>query len=270
MQYRRHQISFERGLYRVRGDVIDIFPSESETLAVRLEMFDDEIEVIEWFDPLTGHIEGKVDQVTIYPKSHYVSPKEHLPQVIAEIKNDLSKRLEVLKQQDKLLEAQRLSQRTLHDIEMFEELGYCQGVENYSRYLSGRQDGMPPPTLLDYLPPDTLLILDESHVMLPQIRGMYHGDRSRKQTLVDYGFRLPSALDNRPLRFEEFEGLSFQTIYISATPGQYELTNSKQVVEMVVRPTGLLDPAIAVKPAKDKLMMYLGRSGIQSQGVVAC
>ncbi|MDC3180777.1 excinuclease ABC subunit UvrB [Gammaproteobacteria bacterium] len=258
MQYRRHQLSFERGLYRVRGDVIDIFPSESDSAAVRIEMFDDEVESIEWFDPLTGHIESKVNEVTIYPKSHYVSKKEQLPNVIAQIKNDLTERLSQLKSQDRLLETQRLSQRTLHDIEMFEELGYCQGVENYSRYLSGRQSGMPPPTLLDYLPPDTLLILDESHVMLPQIRGMYHGDRSRKQTLVDYGFRLPSALDNRPLRFEEFEGLSFKTIYISATPGPYELENSEQVVEMVVRPTGLLDPHVEVKPAKGQVDHVLG------------
>ncbi len=258
MQYRRHQLSFERGLYRVRGDVIDIFPSESESLAVRLEMFDDEIESIEWFDPLTGHIESNATEVTIYPKSHYVSKKEHLPNVIASIKNDLTKRLAQLKSEDKLLESQRLAQRTLHDIEMFEELGFCQGVENYSRYLSGRQEGMPPPTLLDYLPPDTLLILDESHVMLPQIRGMYHGDRSRKQTLVDYGFRLPSALDNRPLRFEEFEGLSFKTVYISATPGQYELEHSQQIVEMVVRPTGLLDPKVEVKPAKGQVDHVLG------------
>lgn len=258
MQYRRHQMSFERGLYRVRGDVIDIFPSESEELAVRIELFDEDIEAIAWFDPLTGEIKEQVDEVVIYPKSHYISLKEHLPQVIASIKNDLTARLEVLDSEQKLVESQRLKQRTLHDIEMFKELGYCQGVENYSRYLSGRQAGMPPPTLIDYLPPETLLILDESHVMLPQIRGMYHGDRSRKQTLVDYGFRLPSAMDNRPLRFEEFEGLSFQTIYISATPGAYELENSQQVVEMVVRPTGLLDPQVTVKPALGQVEDVLG------------
>ncbi|UTC24854.1 excinuclease ABC subunit UvrB [Candidatus Comchoanobacter bicostacola] len=258
MQYRRNQVAFERGLYRVRGDVIDIYPSESEVHAVRIELFDDEIEAIEWFDPLTGAVERSVQEVTIYPKSHYVSLKEQLPNVIAMIKNDLTVRLAELKAQGKLVEEQRLKQRTMHDIDMLEELGYCQGIENYSRYLSGRDDGQPPPTLMDYLPPETLLIIDESHVMLPQVRGMYFGDRSRKRTLVDYGFRLPSALDNRPLQFSEFEGLSFQTVYISATPGVYELEQSKQVVEMVVRPTGLLDPKITVKPATGQVDDVLG------------
>lgn len=258
MQYRRHQYSFERGLYRVRGDVIDIFPAESEELAIRIELFDDEVESITRFDPLTGEQKETLQEVTIYPKTHYVSPKDRMPGVIAEIKKDLQDQLLQFKSQNKLLEAQRLEQRTLHDIEMMEQLGFCQGIENYARYLSRRTDGAPPPTLMDYLPSDALVIIDESHVTVPQIGGMYHGDRSRKQTLVEYGFRLPSALDNRPLKFEEFEAMAFQTIFVSATPRPYELEHSTQIVEMVVRPTGLLDPAITVKPAIGQVDSLLG------------
>ena len=258
MQYRRHQYSFERGLYRVRGDVIDIFPAESDELAVRIELFDDEVESIVQFDPLTGEQKQTLEDITIYPKTHYVSPKDRMPGVIADIKKDLEAQLIIFKSQNKLLEAQRLEQRTLHDIEMMEQLGFCQGIENYARYLSRRTDGAPPPTLMDYLPSDVLVIIDESHVTVPQIGGMYHGDRSRKQTLVEYGFRLPSALDNRPLKFEEFEAMAFQTIFVSATPRDYEFQHSTQVVEMVVRPTGLLDPAITVKPAVGQVDSLLG------------
>jgi excinuclease ABC subunit B len=258
MQYRRHQYSFERGLYRVRGDVIDIFPAESEELAIRIELFDDEVESIVRFDPLTGEQKEVLEEITIYPKTHYVSPKDRMPGVIAEVKKDLEAQLLVFKSENKLLEAQRLKQRTLHDIEMMEQLGYCQGIENYASYLSRRTDGAPPPTLMDYLPSDALLIIDESHVTVPQIGGMYHGDRSRKQTLVNYGFRLPSAMNNRPLKFEEFEAMAFQTIFVSATPREYELTNATQIAEMVVRPTGLLDPAITVKPAIGQVDSLLG------------
>ena len=258
MQYRRHNISFERGLYRVRGDVIDIFPAESEEKAIRLDFFDDELESIALFDPLTGEVGEKLSTVTVYPKTHYVSPKDRIPVVISEVKRDLRDRLTELRSMDKLLEAQRLEQRTLHDIEMMEQLGFCQGIENYSRYLSRRGVGHPPPTLLDYLPTDALVIIDESHVTVPQIRAMYHGDRSRKSTLVEYGFRLPSALDNRPLKFEEFDGMGFKTIYVSATPGDFEVERSGTVVDMVVRPTGLLDPKIEVKPASGQVDAVLG------------
>lgn len=258
MQYRRHQLSFERGFYRVRGDVIDIFPAEADEIAIRIELFDDELESLCQFDPLTGEVKQSLDSVTIYPKTHYVSPKERMPGVIAEIKNDLKARLAYFKQENKLLEAQRLEQRTLHDIEMMEQLGFCQGIENYSRYLSRRTDGQAPPTLMDYLPSNVLLIIDESHVTVPQIGGMYHGDRSRKQNLVDYGFRLPSALDNRPLKFDEFEAMQFQTIFVSATPRDYEMEHSSQVVEMIVRPTGLLDPHIEVRPALGQVESLLG------------
>lgn len=258
MQYRRHHLSFERGLYRVRGDVIDLFPAESEELAVRIELFDDEIDQLSLFDPLTGEVKAHKESLTIYPKTHYVSPKDRLPGVVAEIKEDLNKQLTHFKSENKLLEAQRLEQRTLHDIEMIEQLGFCQGIENYSRYLSRRSHNQPPPTLMDYLPSDALVIIDESHVTVPQIGGMYHGDRSRKQNLVNYGFRLPSALDNRPLKFEEFEAMQFQTIYVSATPKNYEIEHSGQVVEMVVRPTGLLDPNITVKPAFGQVDNLLG------------
>lgn len=258
MQYRRHNLSFERGLYRVRGDVIDIFPSESEMHAIRVELYDDEIDNLSLFDPLTGEIYKEIDEVTIYPKTHYVSPKDKLPSIIAAIKNDLKDRLAEFKQNGKLLEAQRLEQRTLHDIEMLEQLGFCQGIENYSRYLSQQSPGQAPPTLMDYLPQDTLVIIDESHVTVPQIRGMYRGDRARKMNLVEYGFRLPSALDNRPLKFEEFDALGFQTLFVSATPAQYEMENSEAIVEMVIRPTGLLDPKITVKPAVGQVESVLG------------
>lgn len=258
MQYRRHNLSFERGLYRVRGDTIDIFPAESDVHAIRVELYDDEIENIALFDPLTGEVAKEVKEYTIFPKTHYVSPKERIPGVVAEIKNDLKERLAEFKSTGKLLEAQRLEQRTLHDIEMLEQLGFCQGIENYSRYLSKSLPGQAPPTLMDYLPQDTLVIIDESHVTVPQIRGMYHGDRSRKMNLVEYGFRLPSALDNRPLKFEEFDALQFQTLFVSATPGEYELSSSYQITEMVVRPTGLLDPEITVKPATSQVDSVLG------------
>ena len=258
MQYRRHNLSFERGYYRVRGDVIDIFPSESDVHAVRVELYDEDIESIALFDPLTGEVAQAVQSYTIFPKTHYVSPKERIPSVVAAIKNDLKSRLSEFKTTGKLLEAQRLEQRTLHDIEMLEQLGFCQGVENYSRYLSQSKPGEAPSTLMDYLPQDTLVIIDESHVTVPQIRGMYHGDRSRKMNLVEYGFRLPSALDNRPLTFEEFDALQYQTIFVSATPGNYELQSSSQIVEMVVRPTGLLDPNITVKPAVGQVDSVLG------------
>ncbi|MCP8351896.1 excinuclease ABC subunit UvrB [Candidatus Synchoanobacter obligatus] len=260
MQYRRHHLSFERGLFRVRGDVIDIFPAESEELAIRCTLFDDEIESIALFDPLTGAVMENKKEVVIYPRTHYVSPKDRIPKVVSEIKTDLEKRLIEFKAAGKLLEAQRLEQRTLHDIEMMEQIGYCQGVENYSRYLSGRPTGHPPPTLMDYLPSNVLVIIDESHVTVPQIGGMYHGDRSRKSNLVEYGFRLPSAMDNRPLRFEEFDAMDFQTIYVSATPGPYEKEHASQTVEMLVRPTGLLDPHITVKPAVGQVDSLLGEA----------
>lgn len=248
LQYTRNDLDFRRATYRVRGEVIDIFPAESEKDAVRIELFDDEIESISYFDPLTGSVIKQMPRTTIYPKTHYVTPREQILSVIDAIKAELKERLEVLRQANKLVEAQRLEQRTLYDIEMMVELGYCSGIENYSRYLSGRNAGEPPPTLFDYLPADGLLIIDESHVMMGQLRAMYRGDRSRKETLVEYGFRLPSALDNRPLMFDEFEARSPQTIYVSATPGDYELARAGQVVEQVVRPTGLIDPVVEVKP----------------------
>ncbi|MEX2516872.1 MAG: excinuclease ABC subunit UvrB [Gammaproteobacteria bacterium] len=249
MQYTRNEVELHRANYRVRGDVIDIYPAESDGEAVRVELFDDEIESISIFDPLTGAILRKVPRMTIHPKSHYVTGREVLLDAVEHIKVELKDRLEFLTANNKLVEAQRLEQRTRFDIEMMLEIGYCSGIENYSRYLSGRDAGQPPPTLFDYLPPNALLVLDESHVTVPQIGAMYRGDRSRKETLVEYGFRLPSALDNRPLRFEEFEGLAPQTIYVSATPRQYELEKSAgDVVEQVVRPTGLIDPAVEVRP----------------------
>ena len=248
MQYQRNEMDLRQGTYRVRGDVIDVFPAESEREAVRVQLFDDEIESLSWFDPLTGELLRKVPRATIFPKTHYVTPRDRLLAAIDEIKAELKERLQVLRAADKLLEAQRLEQRTLFDLEMIQELGYCQGIENYSRYLSGRAPGEPPPCLFDYLPADALLVVDESHVTIPQLGGMYKGDRSRKETLVEYGFRLPSALDNRPLRFDEFEALSPQAIYVSATPRSYELERSGQVVEQVVRPTGLVDPEVEVRP----------------------
>ena len=249
LQYTRNDADFHRGTYRVRGDVIDIFPAESERDAVRIELFDDEVESISLFDPLTGEVLQRLSRVTVYPKSHYVTPRHTILEAIEQIKVELQARLEQLSEAGKLLEHQRLSERTRFDIEMMQELGYCNGIENYSRLLSGRSPGEPPPTLFDYLPDDALLILDESHVTVPQIGGMYRGDRSRKETLVEYGFRLPSALDNRPLKFEEWEQLSPQTLFVSATPGPYEADHAGAVVEQVVRPTGLVDPQVEVRPA---------------------
>ncbi|MGN7971120.1 excinuclease ABC subunit UvrB [Serratia sp. 22264] len=249
LQYSRNDQAFQRATFRVRGEVIDIFPAESDELALRIELFDEEVERLSLFDPLTGQIEQVVQRFTIYPKSHYVTPRERILQAMEEIKVDLAERRKVLLANNKLLEEQRLTQRTQFDLEMMNELGYCSGIENYSRYLSGRSEGEPPPTLFDYLPADGLLVVDESHVTIPQIGGMYKGDRSRKETLVEYGFRLPSALDNRPMRFEEFEALAPQTIYVSATPGKYELEKSgDDIIDQVVRPTGLLDPIVEVRP----------------------
>jgi excinuclease ABC subunit B len=249
LQYSRNDQAFQRATFRVRGEVIDIFPAESDELALRVELFDEEVERLSLFDPLTGQIEQVVPRFTIYPKSHYVTPRERIIQAMEEIKVDLADRRKVLLANNKLLEEQRLTQRTQFDLEMMNELGYCSGIENYSRYLSGRGEGEPPPTLFDYLPADGLLVVDESHVTIPQIGGMFKGDRSRKETLVEYGFRLPSALDNRPLRFEEFEALAPQSIYVSATPGKYELEKSGgDLIDQVVRPTGLLDPLVEVRP----------------------
>jgi excinuclease ABC subunit B len=249
LQYTRNELDLARATYRVRGEVIDIFPAESDGEAVRVELFDDEIESLAWFDPLTGEVLRKVPRMTIYPKTHYATPREVILGAIDKIKVELKERLEELHSNNKLVEAQRLEQRTLFDLEMMQELGYCSGIENYSRYLSGRNPGEPPPTLFDYLPPEALLIIDESHVTIPQLGGMYRGDRSRKENLVLYGFRLPSALDNRPLRFDEFERLAPQTIYTSATPGAYEQEHSGAVAEQLIRPTGLVDPEIEVRPA---------------------
>ncbi len=249
LQYTRNDLELTRGSYRVRGDVIEIHPADSEREAVRVELFDDEVEQLSHFDPLTGEILERVKRVTVYPKTHYVTPRETILDAIEQIKVELDQRLAELKSLNKLVEMQRLEQRVNYDIEMMMELGYCSGIENYSRYLSGRAPGEPPPTLFEYLPEDCLLFIDESHVTVPQIGGMYRGDRSRKETLVEYGFRLPSALDNRPLRFEEWEALSPQTVFVSATPGDYEERKSDQVVEQVVRPTGLVDPEIEVRPA---------------------
>jgi len=249
LQYTRNDVELARATYRVRGEVIDIHPAESDAEAVRIELFDDEIENLSWFDPLTGEVLRRVPRLTVYPKSHYVTPRQTLLDAIELIKPELKERLERLRDLNKLVEAQRLEQRTLFDIEMIMELGYCSGIENYSRYLSGRQAGEPPPTLLDYLPDDALVVVDESHVTIPQLGGMYKGDRSRKETLVEYGFRLPSALDNRPLRFDEYERLVSQSIFVSATPGPYEAEHAGAVVEQLVRPTGLVDPEIEVRPA---------------------
>ncbi|AHG86299.1 UvrABC system protein B [Bibersteinia trehalosi USDA-ARS-USMARC-190] len=248
LQYTRNDQAFQRSTFRVRGDVIDIYPAESDEVALRVELFDDEIENLSLFDPLTGHSLGKVPRYTIYPKTHYVTPRERILEAIEQIKEELAERRTYFIKENKLLEEQRIAQRTQFDIEMMNELGYCSGIENYSRYLSGRKEGEAPPTLFDYMPADGILVIDESHVTVPQIGGMYRGDRARKETLVQYGFRLPSALDNRPLRFEEFERLSPQTIYVSATPGAYELEKNPDVVDQVVRPTGLLDPIIEVRP----------------------
>ena len=249
LQYTRNDVDFRRGTYRVRGDVIDIFPADSERDAVRVELYDQEIENICWFDPLTGAVASKVPRVTIFPKSHYVTPREVMLNAVGHIEKELSERLPQLKENDKLVEAQRLEQRTRYDVEMIRELGYCTGIENYSRYLSGRAPGEPPPTLFEYLPDNALVIVDESHASIPQIGAMYKGDRSRKETLVEYGFRLPSALDNRPLRFEEWEQLVPQVVFVSATPGSYEAEHAGRTVELVVRPTGLVDPPVEIRPA---------------------
>lgn len=248
MQYTRNELEFLRGTYRIRGEIIDIFPAESDQHAIRIELFDDEVDSIRWFDPLTGKMVRKVPRVTIYPKSHYVTPKDHLTRAIDTIKDELQDQLKFFREHDKLLEAQRVEQRTRYDLEMMQQLGYTNGIENYSRHLSGRPAGEAPPTLFDYVPEDALLIIDESHVTVPQIGAMYKGDRSRKENLVNYGFRLPSALDNRPMKFEEWERIVPTTIFVSATPAKYELEKSDQVVEQVVRPTGLIDPEIEVRP----------------------
>ncbi len=253
MQYERNDIDFTRGHFRVRGDVIDIFPAESSEHALRLTLFDDEVESLSLFDPLTGQILQKVPRYTVYPSSHYVTPRSTTLRAIEQIKLELAERIAFFQHENKLVEAQRIEQRTRHDLEMLNEIGFCKGIENYSRHLSGRNAGDPPPTLLDYLPPDALMFLDESHVTIPQVGGMYKGDRARKENLVNYGFRLPSALDNRPLRFDEFERCMRQSVFVSATPADYEEKHAGQVVEQVVRPTGLVDPIIEVRPATNQV-----------------
>jgi excinuclease ABC subunit B len=272
LQYTRNDIDFARATFRVRGDVIDIFPAESDLEAIRVELFDEEIENIASFDPLTGEVLRKLPRYTLYPKSHYVTPRENLLSAVEHIKVELKERLDYLRANNKLVEAQRLEQRTRFDIEMIIELGYCNGIENYSRYLSGRGSGEAPPTLFDYLPANALLVIDESHVSVPQVGAMYKGDRSRKETLVEYGFRLPSALDNRPMRFDEWESISPQTIFVSATPGNYEAEHAGRVIEQVVRPTGLVDPQIEVRPATtqvdDLLSEIKKRSAIDERVLV--
>ncbi|WP_417547676.1 excinuclease ABC subunit UvrB [Marinobacter segnicrescens] len=258
LQYTRNDVEFHRANYRVRGDVIDVFPAESEKEAIRIELFDDEVDNLSYFDPLTGEVLRRVPRVTIYPKTHYVTPRETVLGAIEQIKVELDERLKQLRDNNRLVEAQRLEERTRYDIEMMLELGYCNGIENYSRYLSGRNPGEAPPTLFDYIPPNALLVVDESHVTIPQIGAMYKGDRSRKETLVEYGFRLPSALDNRPMRFDEWERIAPQMIFVSATPAKYEEEHAGQVVEQVVRPTGLLDPEIEVRPASTQVDDLLG------------
>src|SRR5512139_1902475 len=262
MQYTRNELDLAQGTYRVRGDVIDIFPAESEREAVRVEFFDDDIEALAWFDPLTGEVLRRVPRLTVYPSSHYVTPKERIDRAVEQIREELRERLIELRGQGKLVEAQRLEQRTTFDLEMMMEVGYCPGIENYSRYLSGRAAGEPPPCLFDYLPKNALLVVDESHVTIPQLGAMYKGDRSRKETLVEYGFRLPSALDNRPLRFDEWEAMAPQTIFVSATPGPYEARKSGAVVEQVVRTTGLVDPEVEIRPVRtqvDDVLSEIGR-----------
>jgi excinuclease ABC subunit B len=253
MQYERNELDFRRGTFRVRGDVIDVFPAEHAEHAVRISLFDDEIEQLQVFDPLTGRVLHQMARFTVYPSSHYVTPRETTLRAIEAIKAELRERIEFFQKAGKLVEAQRIEQRTRFDLEMLSELGFCKGIENYSRHLSGRKPGEPPPTLIDYLPPDALMIIDESHVTIGQLGGMYRGDRSRKENLVDYGFRLPSALDNRPLRFDEFEKVVRQTVFVSATPAGYETEKSAQVVEQVVRPTGLVDPTVEVRPASSQV-----------------
>jgi len=261
LQYKRNEVELHRGTFRVRGDVIDIYPAESEQEALRVELFDEEIESLALFDPLTGEVLRRLARYTVFPKTHYATPRDTILQAIDAIKEELKERLEQLHEAHKLVEAQRLEQRTLFDLEMMVEIGYCSGIENYSRYLSGRAPGEPPPTLFDYLPHEALLVIDESHVTVPQLGAMYRGDRSRKETLVEYGFRLPSALDNRPLRFEEFEARSPQTIYVSATPRSYEIQRSGAVIEQVVRPTGLVDPEVEVRPATTQVDDLLSEIG---------
>jgi len=271
LQYTRNDMDFARATFRVRGDVIDIFPAESDLEAVRIELFDDEVESLSAFDPLTGEVIRKLPRFTFYPKSHYVTPRETLLEAVEKIKVELKDRLDYLRSQNKLVEAQRLEQRTRFDLEMIMELGYCNGIENYSRYLSGRESGEAPPTLYDYLPADALLVIDESHVSVPQVGAMYKGDRSRKETLVEYGFRLPSALDNRPMRFDEWEAISPQTIFVSATPGPYEAEHAGRVVEQVVRPTGLVDPELEVRPALtqvDDLLSEINKCVAKEQRVL--
>ncbi|EKT58294.1 excinuclease ABC subunit UvrB [Providencia sneebia] len=266
LQYSRNDQAFTRGTFRVRGEVIDIFPAESDQYALRVELFDEEVERLSLFDPLTGQIQHRVPRFTVYPKTHYVTPRERILEAMEDIKVELADRRKVLLENHKLLEEQRITQRTQFDLEMMNELGYCSGIENYSRYLSGRAPGEAPPTLFDYLPADGLLVVDESHVTIPQIGAMYKGDRSRKETLVEYGFRLPSALDNRPMRFEEFEALAPQTIYVSATPGKYEIEKSgSEIIEQVVRPTGLLDPIIEVRPVTTQVDDLLSEIRIRAQ-----
>lgn len=268
LQYTRNDVAFARSTFRVRGDVIDVFPAESDGFAIRIELFDDEIETIKCFDPLTGDIECELPRFTIFPKTHYVTPREVLLNAVEEIKVDLKERCEFFLSQNKLLEEQRLRERTQYDIEMINEVGYCSGIENYSRYLTGRAPGEPPPCLFDYLPEDGLLIIDESHVTVPQIGAMYRGDHSRKENLINFGFRLPSAFDNRPLKFEEFEQMQPQTLYVSATPAQYEIEKSSQVVEQLIRPTGLLDPIIEVRPVAtqvDDLMSEIRARAVRNE-----
>ena len=272
MQYTRNELELVPGSYRVRGEIIDIFPAESERDALRVELLDDEVQSLHLFDPLTGALERSLPRYTVYPSSHYVTPRDKVLTAVENIKLELKQRLAELRRLNKLVEAQRLEQRTLFDLEMMAEVGYCSGIENYSRHLSGRQAGEPPPTLFDYLPPDALLVVDESHVTIPQLGGMYRGDRSRKETLVEYGFRLPSALDNRPLRFEEWEARAPQRIYVSATPGPYEKQHSDQTVEQVVRPTGLVDPEVEVRPARsqvDDLMSEVRARAARNERVLA-
>ncbi len=264
LQYTRNDVMLERGTFRVRGDVIDIFPAEAEAEGVRVELFDDEIDNITIFDPLTGQTRRRVPRYTIFPKTHYVSTRKRQEDMQELIKDELQQRIAYFRKHDKLLEAQRIEQRVNFDLEMIQELGYCNGIENYSRYLSGRAPGEPPPTLMDYLPDDAIFIADESHVTIPQIGAMYKGDRSRKETLVQYGFRLPSALDNRPLRFEEFERLTAQTIFVSATPGPFEAEHAGQVVEQVVRPTGLVDPTVEIRPVRGQVDDLLGEIRIRA------
>lgn len=271
LQYTRNETVLARGTYRVRGEVIDVYPAESERDAVRIELFDQLIETLSYFDPLTGHTLRHVPRLTIYPKSHYVTPRSVLLEAIPQIKAELQARLTQFYAANKLVEAQRLQERTLFDLEMIAEIGYCTGIENYSRYLSQREPGEPPPTLFDYLPESALLVIDESHVTVPQLGAMYRGDRARKETLVNYGFRLPSALDNRPLRFEEFERLAPQTIFMSATPSAYEYEHSKQIVEQVVRPTGLIDPAVEIRPIAtqvDDVLFEIKQRAIKDERVL--